>query len=206
MVKRTSKLKQSRSIDKRASILEAAIRVFARKGFHGCRVSDIAEEAGIAYGLVYHYFKNKETVLLSIFDEKWGMFLQVLRAIEENQENFEAKLNNIVNFLFTTYRHNPELSNVVLLELIHSHDFRKPEMLERFEWAYSVIQKIFRDADARGELNSNVSVNFAPFLFLGNLETLFTGLALKMIPDNEESSKELAAQISRLYSNTTKNN
>ena len=67
--------------DKRARILDAAIRVFARAGYHGARVSDIAREAGIAYGLVYHYFRNKEEILASAFEERWGGFLAIVEAI-----------------------------------------------------------------------------------------------------------------------------
>ena len=64
--------------DKRALILDAAIKVFARKGYHGCRISDIAREADIAYGLVYHYFTNKEEILRTIFEERWSGFLELV--------------------------------------------------------------------------------------------------------------------------------
>ncbi len=58
--------------DKRTLILDAAVRVFARRGYHGSRVGDIAEEAGVAHGLLYHYFASKEAVLQAIFRENWG--------------------------------------------------------------------------------------------------------------------------------------
>ena len=58
------------SVDKRRLILDAAVRVFARQGFHACRVSDIADEAGVAYGLVYHYFGSKEEILNTLFTER----------------------------------------------------------------------------------------------------------------------------------------
>jgi TetR/AcrR family fatty acid metabolism transcriptional regulator len=61
------------AIDKRRVILDAAVRVFARQGFHTCRVSDIADEAGVAYGLVYHYFPSKETILDTLFLERWDV-------------------------------------------------------------------------------------------------------------------------------------
>ena len=67
-------------IDKRRQILDAAIRVFARQGFHSTRVSDIADEAGVAYGLVYHYFNSKDEVLNELFTERWSL---LLAAIEE---------------------------------------------------------------------------------------------------------------------------
>jgi len=78
--------------DKRARILDAAITVFARSGYHGARVSDIAREAGIAYGLVYHYFRNKEEILASAFEERWGDFLAVVDAIAQGGQPARQKL------------------------------------------------------------------------------------------------------------------
>ena len=65
----------SATADKRRTILDAAVRAFAAKGYHACRVGDIAEEAGVAYGLVYHYFPSKESVLEAVFRETWGALL-----------------------------------------------------------------------------------------------------------------------------------
>ena len=68
--------------DKRRLILDAAVRVFARQGFHTCRVSDIADEAGVAYGLVYHYFRSKDEVLDTLFLERWNVLLEVIREVD----------------------------------------------------------------------------------------------------------------------------
>ena len=68
-------------VDKRRLILDAAIRVFARKGFHHCRVSDVADEAGVAYGLVYHYFSSKEEILNTLFLERWQLLLDDARDL-----------------------------------------------------------------------------------------------------------------------------
>ncbi|HYU61549.1 MAG TPA: helix-turn-helix domain-containing protein, partial [Solirubrobacterales bacterium] len=65
-------------LDKRRLILDAAIRVLARQGFHSTRVSDIADEAGVAYGLVYHYFKSKDEVLNELFSERWSLLLAAI--------------------------------------------------------------------------------------------------------------------------------
>ena len=70
---------------RRRQILDAAVRAFAQKGYHTSRVSDIAEEAGVAYGLVYHYFESKEAVLEAIFRDTWGIMLEAIRAVEETE-------------------------------------------------------------------------------------------------------------------------
>ena len=68
--------------DKRRMILDAAVRVFARQGFHTCRVADIADEARVAYGLVYHYFSSKEQILDTLFLERWDVMLQAISAAD----------------------------------------------------------------------------------------------------------------------------
>ncbi len=70
------------ALDKRRLILDAAVRVFARQGFHACRVSDIADEAGVAYGLVYHYFASKDEVLNTLFLERWDVMLELIREVD----------------------------------------------------------------------------------------------------------------------------
>src|ERR671937_873717 len=69
--------------DKRRLILAAAVRVFARKGYHTCRVGDIAEEAGVAHGLLYHYFRSKEELLETIFRSTWQLMLQTIKGVED---------------------------------------------------------------------------------------------------------------------------
>src|SRR5436305_12846373 len=73
-------------VDKRRLILDAAITVFARQGFHHCRVSDVADEAGVAYGLVYHYFDSKEQILDTLFPDRWQIMLDPIVALDQEQD------------------------------------------------------------------------------------------------------------------------
>src|ERR671910_337322 len=98
--------------DRRRQILDAAVRVFARQGFHACRVSDIADEAGVAYGLVYHYFRSKEEVLDTLFTERWDILLQVIRDADAQDANVRDKLRTIAAFILDSYRHDPDLMKV----------------------------------------------------------------------------------------------
>src|ERR671927_346465 len=79
------------AVDKRRIILDAAVRVFARQGFHTCRVSDIADEAGVAYGLVYHYFQSKEEVLDTLFLERWDILLEAIVEVTRAANSFGAR-------------------------------------------------------------------------------------------------------------------
>src|SRR5207245_3391565 len=80
------------AIDKRRVILEAAVRVFARQGFHTCRVSDIADEAGVAYGLVYHYFSSKDEILDTLFVERWDLLLAAIAEAGRSEVSPREKL------------------------------------------------------------------------------------------------------------------
>src|ERR671939_747698 len=104
-------------IDKRRQILDAAVRVFARQGFHSSRVSDIADEAGVAYGLVYHYFRSKEEVLDTLFVERWEILLQVIRDADAREDLApREKLATIATFIVDSYRHDPDLMKVIVVE------------------------------------------------------------------------------------------
>ena len=62
--------------------MAAAVRAFALKGYHACRVSDIAKEAGVAYGLVYHYFASKDEILDTVFLERWGLMIELIEEVD----------------------------------------------------------------------------------------------------------------------------
>ena len=81
-------------VDKRRLILDAAIRGFARQGFHHCRVSDVADEAGVAYGLVYHYFDSKEEILNQLFTERWQLMLDAITEIDSQPLPARDKLSH----------------------------------------------------------------------------------------------------------------
>jgi TetR/AcrR family fatty acid metabolism transcriptional regulator len=103
--------------EKRRLILDAAVRVFARRGFNQCRVSDIADEAGVAYGLVYHYFRSKDEVLDTLFLERWNVMLEVIRDLDGQDLSARDKLYAIASFIVDSYRHDPELMKVIIVEV-----------------------------------------------------------------------------------------
>src|SRR5438477_6136930 len=98
--------------DKRALIRAAAVRTFAKKGYHACRVSDIAEEAGVAYGLVYHYFGSKEAVLETVFRETWQLMLTAIQAVEELGEPAPEQIRKVAAMVLRTWRDDPDLVRV----------------------------------------------------------------------------------------------
>src|SRR3954447_20423437 len=108
---------QAPPADKRRLILDAAVRVFARQGFHSTRVSDIADEAGVAYGLVYHYFNSKDQVLNELFLERWSLLLAALEEAEKTDGANRENLAAVAGFIFDSSRPAPELMKVIIVEV-----------------------------------------------------------------------------------------
>src|SRR5271156_2508849 len=128
--------------DKRRMILDAAVRVFARQGFHTCRVSDIADEAGVAYGLVYHYFSSKEEILDTLFLERWDVMLEAIAETDAASLRPREKLRAIASFIVDSYRHDPDLMKVIIVEVTRAANTFGRTHLERIEQAYEGIARI----------------------------------------------------------------
>lgn len=175
-------------VDKRELILTAAVKTFAEKGFHGTRVADIAKEADIAYGLIYHYFKNKEEILNSIFHDKWAVFLAILGSIDQDNRDLRTKLLAIAGFFFDSYRHLPHLMEVLVLEIIHSSRFLEEDNLDRFREAFLAMENIFKRDQERGVIAKDIDTRVASYLFLGSIETILMAKILNTLENADLDS------------------
>src|SRR5580704_11341967 len=125
--------------DKRRMILDAAVRVFANQGFHACRVSDIADEAGVAYGLVYHYFASKDEVLDTLFLERWTIMLELIREVDARAIPAREKLLAIASFIIESYRHDPDLMKVIIVEVTRAVNSFGARHIAEIREAYALI-------------------------------------------------------------------
>ena len=173
-------------VDKRRAILDAAIRVFARQGFHNARVSDIAAEAGVAYGLVYHYFDSKDQMLNELFTERWSLLLEAGREADRTLDSPREKLAAVAGFIIESYRHNPELMKVIIVEVTRAANSFGRTHLSEIRQAYDQIEKIVSDAQAAGEFRQDVSPDFASMLFYGAIEQLLSGWIFEIVPGSDE--------------------
>ena len=114
-----------RQADRRRQILDAAVKVFARNGFHRARVGDIAEEAGVAYGLVYHYFSSKEALLETIFRDTWTQMLARVREVEASGADASEQVRQVTALLLRTWRRDPDLVRVLVREVTRSRTFSR---------------------------------------------------------------------------------
>jgi TetR/AcrR family transcriptional regulator, fatty acid metabolism regulator protein len=172
-------------IDRRQQILDAAVRVFARQGFHACRVSDIAREAGVAYGLVYHYFNSKEQVLNELFTERWSLLLSAVSEIDARPIPPREKLDAVAGFIIDSYRHDPELMKVIVVEVTRAANSFGRTHLPEIRKAYEGIEKIVADAQRQGAFRRDVDATFASMWFYGAIEQLLSGWVFELIPSTE---------------------
>jgi AcrR family transcriptional regulator len=163
------------AVDKRRVILDAAVRVFARQGFHTCRVADIADEAGVAYGLVYHYFSSKDEILDTLFLERWDLMLAAIAEADAAQQVPRDKLQAIAAFIIDSYRHDPELMKVIIVEVTRAANTFGLTHLARIREAYTQIAGIVERAQAAGAFRAEISPEFAALAFYGLIEQVLTG-------------------------------
>ena len=186
------------AVDKRRLILDAAITVFARKGFHHCRVSDVADQAGVAYGLVYHYFDSKEEILNEVFLERWQVMLDAIAEIDRRDGlSAREKLYEVASFIVDSYRYEPDLMKVIIVEVTRAANSFGRLHLEKIREAYAEIADIVEQARKEGVFKQDISADFAAMCFYGAIEQLLSGWIFDYIPQTEaefENSKRLVVE------------
>jgi TetR/AcrR family transcriptional regulator, fatty acid metabolism regulator protein len=190
-------VRQTNAADKRRQILDAAVRVFADRGFNGCRVSDIADEAGVAYGLVYHYFRSKDEVLDTLFLERWNVMLDVIRELDGRDVPPREKLYAITSFIVDSYRHDPELMKVIIVEVTRAANSFGQTHLGKIREAYELIADIVAKAQDEGAFKDTITPQFAAMAFYGAIEQVLTGWIFELLPQSDaeyEQAKDFVVE------------
>ena len=177
--------RQAGAEEKRRQILDAAVRVFARRGFHTSRVGDIAEEAGVAHGLLYHYFESKDAVLEAVFHENWSILVARIENVEETDEPAADQIRHIAAIVLRTWLHLPDVVRVVIQEF-----GRSPELGERIgELTLPIValQRVIARGIERGEFRKDIDPAFAATVVYGSIDELLTAWVLGRLPSDEDA-------------------
>jgi len=172
--------------EKRRQILNAAVRAFARKGYHACRVGEIAEEAGVAYGLVYHYFGSKEEVLQTIFRETWIQMLARIEEMEAEGDPASEQVRKVTALLLRTWKRDPDLVRVLVREVTRSPE-QLQQQVKEIGHAYEALERIIRRGQESGEFRPELDPQLAATVFYGALEEVLTGWVMGQLPDGEDA-------------------
>lgn len=180
--------------ERRRQILDGAVRVFSRQGFHSTRVADIADEADVAYGLVYHYFKSKDEVLNELFSQRWSLLIEAIEATGREELSPRDKLGVVAGFIIDSYRYDPDLMKVIIVEVTRAANSFGRTHLGEINAAYAGISRIVAEGQASGDFREDIDPVFAAMAFYGAIEQLLTGWIFAVIPggdDDFEAAREL---------------
>ena len=171
--------------DKPRQILEAAVRVFAARGYEASRVGDVAKEAGVAYGLVYHYYGSKEAVLQAVFREAWGRLLAAVAFAEQTGETAPEQLSLVVKIVLRTWRDDPDLVRLLVREITRNPHIQ--DELDEIGQAFASLERIVRRGQDEGTFRREIDAKMAAWMLYGALEEVLTGWVLGQLPDDPKA-------------------
>lgn len=190
---RASKSRAEREAERRKAILRAAVDVFSKKGYHGCRIADVAREAGVAYGLVYHYFKNKDELLESVFESGWAGFLSRVQAEIEKDVHVAARIRGIVHVAFDAYRRDHRGVKVLILEVGRSPAGGAVNRGGAFTQVVLGAAEMFREAQRRGEIPPQIDASLTAVMLFGAIEMGLTAFILGILDRRDDAAIDRAA-------------
>ncbi|HUO65314.1 MAG TPA: TetR/AcrR family transcriptional regulator [Terriglobales bacterium] len=167
-----------RDPDKPQQIIEAAVRVFARRGYYNSRVSDIAREAGIAAGTIYLYFKTKDDILVTLFRDKMAEFVDALRKAIANEPDAASKVRRLVWLHFSRLEEDPELAEVLQVELRQGQKFFRGASGQEIGAYFALIASVLEEGVSEGRFRSSVSVKVATKMLFGAMDQMATSWVL----------------------------
>ena len=170
--------------EKRRQILDAAVRVFARSGYHDSRVGDIAKDAGVAYGLVYHYFDSKDAVLEAVFHEAWGRLLTAISEVERSQQPAPEQLRLVTKLVLRTWRADPDLVRLLVREITRSPHLQRE--IDEIAEAFAALERIVAQGQRAGTIRATLDARLAGWMLYGALEEILTGWVLGQLRDAPE--------------------
>jgi len=179
--------------DRRRELVEAAVRVFARKGFHGSRVGDIAEEAGVAHGLLYHYFRSKDEVLETIFRDAWQRLTIETDRIEASEIALREQLRRFARIYLGSWLVTPELIAVLVREIARSPAVGS--QVGEVRGVFLSLMRMIEAARERGEVRADCNALLAAWTVYGALEEILTGWVLGQLPAEEEDVERAVATV-----------
>jgi len=192
------KTNEKKSDDKRQRILLAAIKIFSLKGFHGSKVSDIAKEAGVADGTIYLYFKNKDDILIQLFDESLKVMLDNMRVALEKEDNPLERIKIFIRMHLASVEQYQSVAEVMQLELRQSNKFMKEKAPKRWGEYLNIISDTVRKGQTNGVIRKDIHPAMVRNAVFGAMDEIALNWVLskqkkKKVFDLKESADKIAS-------------
>jgi TetR/AcrR family fatty acid metabolism transcriptional regulator len=157
---------------KHKKILKAAVKVFAEKGFYNARVSEIAKEADVADGTIYLYFKNKDDILISLFEEEFGQIVENMRQELEKEKNPLQKIRKFAQVHLSILQKQQQLAEVLGVEVRQSSKFMKEYVNKPFIEYLNLIRAIVVEGQEKGIIRKDLTPGIMKRAFFGALDEM----------------------------------
>ncbi|KIY22176.1 MULTISPECIES: TetR/AcrR family transcriptional regulator [Mesobacillus] len=179
-------------------IIDAAVVVIAENGYHQAQVSKIAKQAGVADGTIYLYFKNKEDILISLFEEKMGYFVGSIEEKIAGKQTAIEKLYMLVETHFKILSDDRHLAIVTQLELRQSNKDLRLKINEVLKGYLMLIDKIIKEGIENGEFSSSLDVRLARQMIFGTVDETATSWVMN---EQKYQLTDLAKKVHQLLIN-----
>lgn len=187
---------EARKAEKRTRILQSAVKIFARRGFYNAKISEIAADAGVADGTIYLYFKNKDDILIAVFEEIMGQIITTFREKIRFIDNPADKLREFILLHLKIVETNPDLASVVQLELRQSNRFIKEYSGTSISDYLNMISDIIQEGQRCQVFRTDIQPGIAKRMLFGALDEIATHWVLSK--DRKYALQESAEQISQI--------
>ncbi len=169
---------QSRN-GKRDAILEAAQKVFARRGFHSARTQEIAREAGVAEGTLYNYFSSREEIFLSLFDDRWEKFTERVRRHTSTLSDPSDKLKAIFSSAMKMFLRNKALARLFLVETAPGSVYLGSRVALRLADFLDLVEEIIDEGKREGKYHPDLDSRVARMVIYGAVQGILFSWVLK---------------------------
>ncbi|WP_117212826.1 TetR/AcrR family transcriptional regulator [Allorhizocola rhizosphaerae] len=178
----------------RARILDAALDLFADKGFDATGVQEIVVRAGVTKGALYHHFTSKEDILFSLYGEVLRVQLEDLDRILSTDRDPMWKLRAIIESLVVSTAASAKAAAVVTREMSHVDSGRHQQLKQDWRRYQDSVRTLIRDAQADGRFASAASPEIASWAVFGVVTSLHTWYR----PDGPKSARDIAQELADL--------
>jgi len=187
-------MSKRKNTEKYYKIIDAATKIFAKKGFHQARISEIAREAQIADGTIYIYFENKDDILISLFEEQMNAVLDNMVEKISEQNNPIKKLEKFALTHLQLIEQNKNLAEIIQVEIRQSSKFMKEYKNEKFTQYLDLVGKIIQEGQENGIFKKEVIPGVAKRAFFGALDEMsrFWVLSSRKRYDIKTAAKQIS--------------
>jgi TetR/AcrR family transcriptional regulator, fatty acid metabolism regulator protein len=186
--------------DREKIIIEAALKVFSTKGYASTRMADIAKEADMSYGLVYHYFENKEKLFDAIVEDWWTGFYDELEMLKQSAMTSEEKLMEIIRYILKVYENKPSQLSIFVTEVSRGFVYHTDSKgKDKFNKLFSLCKDIMLEGQQNGFLRNDIQANYLTYLFLGSIDTFLSILILGNEKLNANRQKRFTDGITNVF-------